>query len=88
MSSGAIPEWTLLTTSPSTVSAELVAGRLRSEGVPVDVRADTAILGEARLCRIFVPSGLLKQARWIIEADAVSEEELEFLATGQRPSKE
>lgn len=78
--------WALFDTVADTMSAEAIAGVLRAEGVPVDVRTDTAILGEARRCRIYVPTDLLHRARWLFSAGAVADEELEFLATGKRPS--
>ena len=73
--------WKLVTTAPDTVVAEILAGRLRGEGFSVEVKTDTALLGEARLCRLYVPGIQLERAQEILSQDAVSDAELEALAT-------
>ena len=80
--------WKSLATAPSTVAAEILAGRLRAEGLEVDVRTDTALLGEARLCRLYVPENQLVRAQKILAEEAIPESELEALATSQDPPKE
>ena len=83
MTASATTIWKPFATTSDTVSAEAIAGRLRSEGVPVTVRTDVAVLGEARLCQVCVPSDMLHRARWIFDTESFTEAELTFLATGE-----
>ena len=64
-------------------SAEVVAGMLRSESVPVHVASDEPMPGLVRGFRVLVPSAMLHRAKWIAAQAELSEEELAFLATGQ-----
>jgi hypothetical protein len=80
--------WKPLTTASDTVAAGIVAGRLRAEGVSVDVRTDTALLGEARLCRLYVPAEQLRRAAGIISQSGFSDAELDALALSQAPPKD
>jgi hypothetical protein len=75
--------WKQVAAVMDTVSAQAIAERLESEGVPVRVKADSSLLGEARSCEVMVPSELLHRARWLLSSDGVSEEELTLLATGE-----
>jgi hypothetical protein len=54
--------WISVVTLTDVPSAELPAERLRSEGVTVEIRSDSAILGQARYCDLIVPSNLLHRA--------------------------
>ncbi len=80
--------WKPLTTATDTVAAGIVAGRLRAEGVSVDVRTDTALLGEGRSCRLYVPAEQLRRAESIICASDFSDAELDALALSQAPPEE
>ena len=80
--------WKSLTTASDTVAAEIVAGRLREEGVSVDIRTDTALLGEARLCRLYVPAGQLRRAEDIISRSGFTDAELDALALSHAPPRE
>lgn len=80
--------WKPLTTAADTVAAGIVAGRLRAEGIAVDVRMDTALLGEARLCRLYVPAEALRRAEGIISHSGFSDAELDALALSLAPPKE
>jgi hypothetical protein len=64
-------------------SAEIVAGMLRIEGVPVEVRPDSPLPGLVNKVKVLVPESLAHRARWLIKASAVSEVELNFAATGE-----
>ena len=87
--SGQSPElWALLTTASDTVAAGIFAGRLRLEDVLVDIRTDTALLGEARLCRLYVPAGQLERAQAILLRDTFSDAELDALAMSEAPPKD
>lgn len=61
-------------------SAEVVAGLLRSENVPVHVAADEVVPGLIRDFRLLVPPALLARARSVLAQQQPSEEELAFLA--------
>jgi hypothetical protein len=54
--------WTSVVTLTDVPSAELPAERLRSEGVSVEIRSDSAIMDQARYCDLIVPSNLLHRA--------------------------
>ena len=67
-------------------SAEVVAGLLRSEGVPVNVASDEPMPGLVRGFRLMVPPQLLHRARWVVSNAAFTDEELAFLATNRLDS--
>ena len=77
--------WTTLMIAPDMVTAEILVGRLRADGVAVSVRADTAILGAARACRILVAPADERRARGLLAASPVSADELERLALDGSP---
>lgn len=74
------PGWTCIASVTDTVSAEILRRRLTAEGVAVEVRSDSSLLGEARRCDIFVPSGAAWRAQAILDEDPASEAELAQLA--------
>lgn len=80
--------WTTLLTAPDTVTAEILVGRLRADGVEVSVRTDTALLGSGRACRLLVAPGDLRRARSLLAESPVSSEELERLALDAPPPKD
>lgn len=79
--------WKPVLTVHDSLSAQALAERLSSEGVPVRVQADTALLGAARRCRILVPARLMHRARMVLEQERFTDEELTFLATGESDSR-
>jgi hypothetical protein len=64
-------------------SAEVAAGLLRSEGIPVDIRAEQPVPGLLQACRVRVPADLVRRAEWVLANAAFTDEELAFLATGR-----
>jgi hypothetical protein len=64
-------------------SAEVAAGLLRSEGVPVEVASDQPMPGLVQGFRLMVPESMLHRARWVVSNADFTEEELVFFATGQ-----
>ncbi|HEX9138676.1 MAG TPA: hypothetical protein VF848_02730 [Steroidobacteraceae bacterium] len=62
------------------MAAEVIAGLLRVESVPVYIQDDAAIPGLAGSSRIFVPEYFLQRAKWVLAQTPVSEAELEWLA--------
>lgn len=67
-------------------SAEVAAGLLRSEGVPVDVASEEPMSGLMQGFRLLVPPEMMHRARWVAAQATWSEEELTFLATGRLDS--
>lgn len=76
-------EWCEFAAYSDVASAELVAGLLRNESVPVHIASDEPMPGLVRGFRILVPPDMLHRARWVAAQAELSEEELVFLATGQ-----
>jgi hypothetical protein len=62
-------------------SAEVAAGLLRSEGVPVVVASDEPMPGLMQGFRLMVPAEMLHRARWVVSNASFSDEELAFFAT-------
>jgi hypothetical protein len=62
-------------------SAEVAAGLLRSEGVPVNVASDEPMPVLSQGFRLMVPAELLHRARRVVSNASFSDEELAFFAT-------
>jgi hypothetical protein len=80
--------WDTAAVVADTLSAQVLLGRLLSEGVPARVQSDTALLGVVRQCRILVPRDMMHRARWVLWQTRFSEDELASLATGDAPGDE
>ena len=63
-------------------SAEVFAGLLRNEGVPVVVRPISPVPGLINEVQVFVPISLAHRARWLMKSSEVTDAELIFAATG------
>lgn len=79
-------DWLEFASFPDAVSAEAMAGLFRSEALPVRVIADEPVPGLAHGFRVLVPADLMHRARWIVAQAQVSDEELDFIATGKLKS--
>lgn len=75
-------EWRLLDTYSSVSAAEADAAYLRSEKVAAEVQPIRDIPGAERGARLMVDAKLAHRARWLLQLEPVSEQELEYLATG------
>ena len=64
-------------------SAEVLAGMLRSEGVPTEVRVISPLPGIVDEVRVYVPASLAHRAQWLMNSSTVTDEELRFAATGE-----
>jgi hypothetical protein len=64
------------------LEAHIVAGRLEVEGVPTIVLSALG-LDSSNNAEILVPSHLIHRARWVLAWPPASDEELQFLATGE-----
>jgi len=75
--------WKEFATYSDAASAEILAGLLRSEGVPVEIAGDEPIPGLAGGFRVLVPADLLHRARLVVSNAAFTDEELTSFATGE-----
>ena len=78
--------WQQFATYPDGASAEVAAGLLRSEGVPVNVASDEPMPGLFQGFRLMVPAEMLHRARWVVSNAEFTEEELAFFATARLDS--
>ena len=74
---------TQVATFEDEASAEVLAGMLRSEGVPTEVRPISPLPGIVDEVQVFVPTSLAHRARWFMNSSKVTDEELHFAATGE-----
>lgn len=74
---------TRIATYEDEASAEVLAGMLRSEGVPTEVRVISPLPGIVEEVQVYVPTSLAHRARWFINSSKVTDEELQFAATGE-----
>ena len=66
-------------------SAEMLAGMLRQEGLPAEVRVKSSLPGIVDEASVLVPPSLAHRARWLISEARVTDEELHYAATGELP---
>ena len=78
-------DWCVLDTYPDRIAAEIDAGFLNGSGVAARVENVSDFPGQERGARLVVDARLAHRARWLLKLEAVSEAELEFLATGKLP---
>ena len=83
MSAQSEPQWETVASFSDVPSANVLAERLRGDGFPTIVISDSHLLGEARLCQVRVPVELARRARWSLAQSHFTDEELNYLATGQ-----
>jgi hypothetical protein len=80
-------QWQEFAAYADAASAEVAAGLLRSEGVPVNVASDEPMPGLIRGFRLMVPAEMLHRARWVVSNAAFTDEELAFFATARLDSR-
>jgi hypothetical protein len=76
-------DWEEYSSYSDVASAEVVAGLLRSNGVPVVVLADEPLPGLITRVIVSVPADLLHRAKWVAAQAPLTDAELTFLATGK-----
>jgi hypothetical protein len=79
-------QWQEFAAYSDSVSAEVAAELLRSEGVPVDVTSDEPMPGLSQGFRLKIPADMLHRARWVMSNASFTDEELAFIATGSLDS--
>jgi hypothetical protein len=72
--------WEWLEDCADHLAAEVIAGQLRAELVPVYIQDVAAIPGLVGSSRIFVPENFMHRAKWVLAQAPLSEAELEWLA--------
>ena len=75
--------WEELARYPNFLEGHIVAGLLNNEGIPATVAFTWPALDLTSHSVVWVPSELVRRARWILAWDPPSEAELTFLATGE-----
>ncbi len=78
-------EWEVLLTLEDEGSAQALAELLVKEGVPASVEVQAPVPGLVENVRLVVRSDMAHRARWILNSSKLTDEELEFAATGQLP---
>ncbi len=72
--------WHEFATYPDMASAEMIAGLLRSENIPVCIASDQPIPGLAVEFKIMIPPDLMYRVQWILFQTQFSDEELASIA--------
>jgi hypothetical protein len=80
-----LDHWEWLEDCPDHLAAEVIAGQLRTESVPVYIQDEAAIPGLVQGSRIFVPENFMHRAKWVLAQAPLSEAELECLALAPSP---
>ncbi|WP_029919887.1 hypothetical protein [Nevskia soli] len=78
-------EWQLLETFSTHLAAEIAAGVLRADSVPVRVESFGIVPGLEQGSQLMVPVALMHRARWLLAQARVSDAELDALAMGTPP---
>ncbi len=78
-------DWQALETFPNHLAAEIAAGVLRADSMPVRIESFGVVPGLEQGSQLMVPVSLLHRARWLLAQAKVSDAELDYLATGKLP---
>ncbi|MCP3908453.1 MAG: hypothetical protein GY712_10610 [Oceanicoccus sp.] len=79
-------KWTVFKSFDHQSMAELMSERLRSNGVPTRIDFGAYHSGVDGV-HLYVASHMLHRARWLTSETALSDEELDYLATGELRGK-
>ena len=78
-------DWQPLETFSTYLAAEIAAGVLRADSVPVRVESFGIVPGLEQGSQLMVPVALMHRARWLLAQARVSDAELDALAMGTPP---
>ena len=78
-------DWQPLETFSTYLAAEIAAGVLRADAVPVRIESFGVVPGLEQGSRLLVPVSLLHRARWLLGQAQVSDAELDRQALSQAP---
>ena len=76
-------KWQLLTMAPNIPAAHALETLLKGHGIECRLKSGTPLLGEGRHCAVTVEASLLHRAKYVLAEVNFTDEELDFLATGQ-----
>jgi hypothetical protein len=80
-----IDGWSVVASFGDQISAQALSGLLKSESMPCLVISNAPVPGLGTEFSVLVPTPQLRKARLIREQNHVSDEELNYLATGELP---
>ena len=80
-----IDGWSVVASFGDQISAQALSGLLKSESLACLVISNAAVPGLGTEFSVLVPSEQLRRAQLIREQNRVSDEELDYLATGELP---
>jgi hypothetical protein len=69
------------------IAAEIVRGRLAVDGVPAQIER-IGFDDATAIFDVIVPRALAHRARWILAQSPPTDEELDYLATGELPGQD
>ena len=78
-------DWQALETFPNHLAAEIAAGVLRADSMPVRIESFGVVPGLEQGSQLMVPVALMHRARWLLAQARVSDAELDDLAMGSSP---
>jgi hypothetical protein len=79
-----LDDWSVVATFGDRISAQALVGLLDSEKLLCRLASNEPLPGLGTEFAVLVPTHLLHRAQWIREHAQVSEQELNFLATGEK----
>ena len=82
----AVERWELFKVLGDRIEADRLTAFLESSGVPAYVDHGALGAGLEGEYKVFVAAEFAHRARWVTSQPEVSDEELEFLATGKLPN--
>ena len=77
--------WVLLEACTDPTAAQVIAGRVKAEGIPVQVSALEPIPGLEQNAEVHVPRSWLQRAQQVLAAQRPTDEELTELALSTPP---
>ncbi len=80
-----IDGWSVVASFGDQISAQALSGLLKSESLPCLMISNAAVPGLGTEFSVLVPTPQLRKAQIIREQNRVSDEELNYLATGELP---
>ena len=82
-----VEKWELLKLLTNRIEADSMAAYLESSGIPAYVDHGALAVGLEGTYKVFVSAEMVQQARMATLPPEISDEELDFLATGERPGE-
>jgi hypothetical protein len=82
----AIDGWSVIASFGDQISAQALSGLLKSEAMPCLMVSNAPVPGLGTEFSVLVPTEQLRRAQFIRDQNRVSDEELNYLATGEHPA--